>query len=322
MDEQRKLTSELSASISRKYGIYSKMITRTLRPFAELKAEPEDISEAMKKIKQIVRMMDIEAIRWSNAAAKKAYTSKRRSTAAAAERVGNLETGWKNDPEAAIQRLADKSAKAFVVANSTIERTANKFLDAYKTAFGATKAAQSTEQVQAVSAAMEKELERKVELYLARGYSEDEISRSLRNYLGKMLKGEDFIEVGGRFYSIASFAEMTAREQLHNIYVEATVAECNRYGNDLVQMSRHQDPCEMCAALEGMVFSISGQDDEFPPLNEPVEVEVEGKIVMVDPKAPHPNCEHNLNPVTRNILEAAGEGGRFGEVELREGEND
>jgi hypothetical protein len=56
-----------------------------------------------------------------------------------------------------------------------------------------------------------------------------------------------------------------------------------------------------------MVFSISGDDEDFPPLDEPVSVQTEKGVVEVDPKAPHPRCEHNLNPVTRNILEAAGE---------------
>jgi len=42
----------------------------------------------------------------------------------------------------------------------------------------------------------------------------------------------------------------------------------------------------LCAPLEGMVFSISGTDPDFPALDEPVDVDG----VMVDPKFPHPNC--------------------------------
>jgi hypothetical protein len=261
----------------------------------------------MMKVREIVKRLDIIATAWARASIRNAYESKRKEIGAAAKAVGNLETGKEIDREGTIKRRAAKAAEEFIKINASIMGTVSEFMSAYNQAFGAVEAAKQNEQIQAMSAGMAKIMEKKVGYYLARGYSEGAISRKLRSYLEKLVKGEDFIEINGRQYQLKALAENIARSELHEAYVEATIDECRKWDNDLVQFSRHDDPCELCAPLEGMVFSISGEDEDFPPLDEPVSVQTEKGVVEVDPKAPHPRCEHNLNPVTRNILEAAGE---------------
>ena len=311
MNEERALTEKLAGDIARKYSIYSRMIKRVLAPFAKMTADPKDVSGAMNEIRQIVRMMDIDATRWAFASSKKAYIEKRKGIASRTEAIGNLDIGKRGNPEIAMKNLADKSAREFVKANGTIEGTCLDFLKTYEQAFAAVNTARVTENMQAISAAEKRQMETSVERMLARGMDEGAITRRLRDYLRDMMNGDDFIKIGERYYEIKYYAELVARETLHDCYIQATIDECEKWDNDLVQFSRHDDPCPLCAMLEGMVFSISGNDPDFPALDDPVEVEVmtgkELKTVQVDPKAPHPNCEHNLNPVTRNILRAAGE---------------
>ncbi|MFA5422190.1 MAG: phage minor capsid protein [Bacilli bacterium] len=307
MGEQKKLTDQLVGTIAKTYKTYTAVLSSVLRPFAQLKAEPSETRDALAKVREIVLRLNVIATAWARASIRQAYESKRKEISVAAKAVGNLETGKEIDREGTIKRQAAKTAEEFIKVNASILGTVSEFMAAYNQAFGAVEAVKQNEQVQAMNAGMAKIMEKKVGYYLARGYSEGAISRKLRSYLEKLVKGEDFIEINGRQYQLKALAENMARSELHEAYVEATVDECRKWDNDLVQMSRHDDPCGLCAALEGMVFSISGTDPDFPPLDSTVTVQTAKGAVEVDPKFPHNMCEHGLNPVTRNILEAAGE---------------
>jgi hypothetical protein len=290
MGEQKRLTAQLAGSIAKTYKTYAAVLASILRPFAQLKAEPSETNDAMMKVREIVRRLDIIATAWARASIRNAYESKRKEIGAAAKVVGNLETGKEIDREGTIKRRASKAAEEFIKVNASIMGTVSEFMAAYNQAFGAVNAAKQTEQVQAMAAGMTKIMEKKVGYYLARGYSEGAISRKLRSYLEKLVKGEDFIEINGRQYQLKALAENIARSELHEAYVEATIDECRKWDNDLVQFSRHDDPCELCAPLEGMVFSISGDDEDFPPLDSPVTVQTAKGAVEVDPKFPHYQC--------------------------------
>ena len=66
-----------------------------------------------------------------------------------------------------------------------------------------------------------------------------------------------------------------------------------QYGNDLVQVSVHamnEPPGDICYQYQGRVFSISGNDPNFPQLT--------------DRPPFHPNCEHVLLPVDKETLQS------------------
>jgi hypothetical protein len=313
MGEKRSLTSKLARALANDYAAYQRVLSKILRPFAELKAKPKDVRGAKAKVREIVRRLDVIATKWARTAIAEAYKSKRLEVGPAAKRASTFGKPSEQGRAArAIPRLVENAASSLVKANRTIEASAREFLAAYESAFGAVDIARAkTEAMQFMDAGVAEDMERKVKYYLSRNYDEGSIARKLRKYLEKVVSGDDFIEVGGKFFELKYYAEMVARSELHNAYVDATVDECKAYDCDLVQFSRHASPCPICAQLEGKVFSISGDDEQFPPLNEPVQVEVmtktESKTIDVDPRFPHPNCEHNLNPVTRAILRASGE---------------
>ena len=305
-NEKRTLTDKLSGELSRVYGIHQRVLAGVLRPFAQFKATAKDINDAKFKTKEIVRRLNVQAVAWSRTTIAEAYRSKRIEVAPLAKQAAVFSTGNKEDRSAtSIRRLIEKAATGLIEANASIEKTCNKFLSVYDQAVSGVQTAKVN--IQAMAPGMEAEMSRKVDYYLARGYDEGSISRKLRDYLKRLVDGKDFIEINGRFYELMAYAEKIARSELHDAYVNATIDEAKKYDCDLLQMSRHDSPCEICAALEGMVFSISGEDEEFPSINDTVTVETAKGPVEVDPKQPHFNCEHNLNPVTRNILEAAGE---------------
>lgn len=310
--EARSLTDRLAKDLARTYSDYQAIIKNTLKPFATLKAKTSGIREAKSRIREIVRRLDIAAVRWSRAAVAEAYKSKRSEVSSIAKKANPfIKAARKEEGSGRLPKLISDTAEQLIKSNATIERTAYTFLDAYETALGGVEAARTREPAQFMAGDMSAEMSRKVSYYLARGYDEGSITRKLRTYLETLVAGDDFIEIGGRFYELKAYAELVARTELHNIYAEATIDECKKWDCDLVQFSRHDDPCPICGPLEGMVFSISGADEDFPSINDTVTVEVStkngSKSIQVDPKNPHPNCEHNLNPVTRNILREAGE---------------
>ena len=308
MSEKRTLTGRLTADMARTYSDHQQVLANVLKPFAKLQAHPRDMLIAKFKIKEIVRRLDVAAVRWTSEAIDESYKSKRAEVSKLAEAAAVFSVGNKIDRGAeAVASMIVRIAKTLLETNATIEKTANTFLSAYETAVGGVHTARQNKQVQFMEAGMEAEISRKVDWYLARGYDEGSISRKLRQYLSELVDGKNFIEINGRFYELKAFAENLARTALHESYVQATIDECKKWDCDLMQFSRHQDPCELCAPLEGMVFSISGADEEYPSLDDTVTVDTAKGPVEVDPKAPHPNCEHNMNPVTRAILEAAGE---------------
>lgn len=99
-----------------------------------------------------------------------------------------------------------------------------------------------------------------------------------------------FIEINGRNYNLKAYSELVARTTMREAQTDATKELCREYDNDLVQFSKHDSPCEVCAPLEGQVFSVSGTDPDYPELTD-------------DETPPiHPRCEHNLNPTSANAL--------------------
>jgi hypothetical protein len=307
VSEKRALTEKLVRDIARDYANHQKVLAGILRPFAEMRATPAEIRGVKARTQEIIRRLDVLAVRWAKASIEQAYKSKRSEVEVAAKRAAVFTEGKETNPGRRPTELIERTAADFVAANRSISSTVHRFLAAYeKAAAGVASAG-----VQAMTAEMEAEVSRKVDYYLARGYDEGSISRKLRAYLEKLVGGDDFIEINGRFYGLKAFAEQLARSELHDAYVEATLDECAKWDCDLVQFSRHDSPCPICAQLEGKVFSIGGGDPDFPPLDNPVDIEVqtktEIKTIQVDPKKPHPNCEHNMDPVTREILRANGE---------------
>jgi len=95
-----------------------------------------------------------------------------------------------------------------------------------------------------------------------------------------------------RSYEVDSYAELVARTKLIDAATTATIDTAREVGADLVQVSSHNTLCDVCKEFEGKIYSLSGQDSDFPQLE--------------DEPPYHPNCMHSLTIVYREALEADG----------------
>jgi hypothetical protein len=113
-------------------------------------------------------------------------------------------------------------------------------------------------------------------------------AKLIRSFLEGYVGEGNLIEINGRHYNIRKYARMVARTELRRVQTKATKNYCKEYQNDLVQWSKHANPCPDCSKLEGRVFSISGKHPDYPKLQE-------------EPPL-HPQCEHNINPTSETAI--------------------
>ena len=85
----------------------------------------------------------------------------------------------------------------------------------------------------------------------------------------------------GRTMSIEGYSEMVARSQTGNASRVAHMNRSQEYGLDLVQISSHFPTSNLCEPWQGRVYSISGNSDQYPPLDDAIA----GGLY-------HPNCLH------------------------------
>lgn len=95
-----------------------------------------------------------------------------------------------------------------------------------------------------------------------------------------VLNGQ-LVEVNGRHFQPEYYAELVARTRFHEAQSLATMDVAQEVGSDLVVVSNHNTTTELCKEHEGVVYSISGDDPDFPPLT--------------DSPPFHPNCLHTLH---------------------------
>lgn len=70
-----------------------------------------------------------------------------------------------------------------------------------------------------------------------------------------------------RNYNVRDYAELVARTKLINAQAQGTIDIAREVNQDLVQVSNHNTDCDVCGEIEGRVFSISGNDPDFDPLD-------------------------------------------------------
>lgn len=85
-----------------------------------------------------------------------------------------------------------------------------------------------------------------------------------------------------------AYALMVARTTTREAGNLARENQLRENGYDLVKMTTHYPTCELCAPLQGRIFSIGGQDERFPPLH--------GTAFPGPYQTVHPNCRHSFVP--------------------------
>ena len=94
----------------------------------------------------------------------------------------------------------------------------------------------------------------------------------MRQALIQKLQNEGFLTVqygdqpGGYQVRLDAYASMVARSTTRELTNTAQLNTAEQWGYDLVFVPEHYPTCELCAPLQGRVFSVSGKDKRFPYL--------------------------------------------------------
>jgi len=171
-----------------------------------------------------------------------------------------------------VSSLVDEVTLELLEANGSIRKTVNRFIRA-------------TQQ----KILEDKAITKMIAEGVITGEARRTISDTMLNEFAKRMGDEKFLTINGRHYQPKHYARLVARTRMREATTRGTVNTCLQYGNDLVQWSVHSEGCEHCQVLMGRIYSISGNDKEFPMLDEEPPV--------------HPHCECVLVPVTRPFLE-------------------
>jgi hypothetical protein len=106
------------------------------------------------------------------------------------------------------------------------------------------------------------------------------------------VRKRQYVQAGKFKYKPHYYAEMVARTKFHQAHSQAAIVQGRNYGTDLQEISTHNTTTNICMPFEGKIFSASGKDPRFPPLDD------------VPPY--HPNCLHLMFPTFESALEVQG----------------
>lgn len=104
-----------------------------------------------------------------------------------------------------------------------------------------------------------------------------------------------FKDTLGRVWQIDRYAEMVARSVTREATNAGLMAQLRSLDYDLVQISSHAGACPICVPLEGRVYSISGENKEYPKL----------EVAFGEYANIHPYCKHVLMPYIPELDENA-----------------
>lgn len=146
---------------------------------------------------------------------------------------------------------------------------------------------------------------RQVAVGLAAGDSRPDVSKRLADQLiraGVTDATTALVDVGNKRWQLDTYAEMVARTTSREAVTAGTVNRLLEANRDLITISKHLNPCTICAPVAGRTYSLTGRDDRYPRI-EPWQL-----------PPLHPNCRHVVAPATVNfddferMLAAAGNG--------------
>ena len=112
------------------------------------------------------------------------------------------------------------------------------------------------------------------------------IKTELEDAIRARIANGQLLEVVGEnrttYWRPDKYAELVARTRVREAQTAGAIAQVREAGLDLVQVSSHQTDTELCQQFEGNVYSISGESQTYPQLEESPPF--------------HPNCQHVLVP--------------------------
>ncbi|MDF2884732.1 MAG: Phage minor capsid protein 2 [Clostridiaceae bacterium] len=115
------------------------------------------------------------------------------------------------------------------------------------------------------------------------------VKQCKQNIVNKLISGgiNGIKDKRGRNISLDAYASTVARSTTREATNKATTNQLTGLGYDLVKVSSHATTCPLCSVYQGRVYSISGKNPNYPPLD----TAFSGDYANI-----HPNCRHVLMP--------------------------
>lgn len=108
------------------------------------------------------------------------------------------------------------------------------------------------------------------------------------------VKGDRFIDAGGRRWTNAQYMQMLTRTTMHRGQLQAYVETLVSSGYTLARIADDGDPCPICQAWAGVIIDLTGvHAGKYPTLQE-----------AFDSKWGHPNCTCRLEYVDETVDES------------------
>jgi len=123
---------------------------------------------------------------------------------------------------------------------------------------------------------------------IAKGKRPGYANTLIKKYFSEQITTGNYIRVKNRTYTLKYYSRMVARTRMNETQTKGVLDSCKKHNNDLVQVSEHGTQCTICHDYESMVYSISGDNKNYPVLQE-------------EPPY-HPHCEHHLYPTSEEVL--------------------
>jgi hypothetical protein len=277
------------------YGATGRELRRVLLVIDPANYSDARAADARAKTGEMVRGLNVAADRWTTESIGKAYAKSARIAKTSLQILGRKPRRRTWDDKR--RRLADDLMIMLLRANNSIRGTVDKYLASVALAARTARTAQVREYLYADSAA---DIGRIADNAVRNELSRGSLSSQLRDYLWGLVHDDAFIEIACvdgaiRTYQMKKYADLVARTTLADAATAATLDLCAEYENDLVQWDNPLNPCEECAPHVGQVYSISGNDPDYPPLEDEPPV--------------HPNCECGLLPTSPEAIAVKGERG-------------
>jgi hypothetical protein len=248
-----------------------------------------DHGRALARVREIILLLNDQVGMWAPGAIRSAYLDTASVARTRLELIG-AKRDRRYNPERHTRKilaLTKTVSRDFFKANLTIEKTAKRFLSI----MSMTSAKVSGARLQEFDS---KTVRSWVNDLIVKGTAANE-SRSklyaqIRDKLLAKLKDADFININGRSYNLRDYSELIAGVRMREAASEATLESAAEYDHDLVEIPPDGSPCEICADIEGKVYSVSGDSPDYPELTDDITPPI------------HPRCLHYIRVVSEEIL--------------------
>ena len=108
------------------------------------------------------------------------------------------------------------------------------------------------------------------------------VGEALQRFSDQGITG--FIDRGGHHWQLENYAEMAVLTAIERSTISGYVDTMESYGYDLAVIDGHIGSCPICEAWEGVIISVSGNNSDYPSLDE-----AEGAGCF------HPRCLHGIH---------------------------